>query len=114
MTRGVAGAKQGKLAFFIGGDPVDVDKAKTVLQATGDTFVQFGSRIVTREYDPPRVTVDHACDDMVLAQGLAATAAAPVFMLAAAQELYRFSSASGHGEGDVSILGEFWRIGGNV
>lgn len=171
MTRGVAGAKQGKLAFFIGGDPADVDKAKTVLQATGDTFVQFGSaaqahmakvisnvlsyatvalvnealmlgakggldlptlhralmegapskaleafgsRIVTREYDPPRVTVDHACDDMVLAQGLAATAAAPVFMLAAAQELYRFSSASGHGERDVSILGEFWRIGGNV
>lgn len=171
MTRGVAGAKQGKLAFFIGGDPTDVDKAKTVLQATGDTFVQFGSaaqahmakvisnvlsyatvalvnealmlgakggldlptlhralmegapskaleafgsRIVAREYDPPRVTVDHACADMVLAQGLAATAAAPVFMLAAAQELYRFSSASGHGERDVSILGEFWRTGGNV
>lgn len=171
MTRGVAGAKQGKLAFFIGGDPADVDKARTVLQATGDTFVQFGSaaqahmakvisnvlsyatvalvnealmlgakggldlptlhralmegapskaleafgsRIVAREYDPPRVTVDHACDDMVLAQGLAATAAAPVFMLAAAQELYRFSSASGHGERDVSILGEFWRTGGSA
>jgi len=43
MTRGVAGAKQGKLAFFIGGDAADVEKAKTVLQAMGDTFIQFGS-----------------------------------------------------------------------
>jgi len=43
MTRGVAGAKQGKLAFFIGGEPADVERAKTVLAATGDTFVPFAS-----------------------------------------------------------------------
>lgn len=171
MTRGVAGAKQGKLAFFIGGDPADVDRAKIVLQATGDTFVQFGSaaqahmakvisnvlsyatialvnealmlgakggldlptlhralmegapskaleafgsRIVAREYDPPRVTVDHACDDMVLAQGLAASGGASIAMLAAAHEIYRRSSSGGHGERDVSILGESWRTGGKA
>lgn len=171
MTRGVAGAKQGKLAFFIGGDPADVEKAKAVLAATGDTFIAFataaqahmakvisnvlsyasvalvnealmlggkggldlpalyraltegapskaleafGSRIVAREYDPPRVTVDHACDDLVLAQGLAASGGATLSMLAAAHELYRLSSASGNGERDVSILGEFWRAGGKA
>jgi 3-hydroxyisobutyrate dehydrogenase-like beta-hydroxyacid dehydrogenase len=168
MTRGVAGAKQGKLAFFIGGEPADVEKAKAVLQATGDTFVQFGSaaqahaakvisnvlsyatvalvnealmlgarngldlqtlhqalmegapsraleafgsRIVAGEYDPPRVTVDHACEDLVLAQGLAASAVAPVFMFATAHELYRLSSAGGHGGRDVSIISESWRAG---
>lgn len=171
MTRGVAGAKQGKLAFFIGGDPGDVEKAKDVLAATGDTFVQFGSaaqahlaklisnvlsyatvalvnealmlgakggvdlatlhralmegapskaleafgsRIVAREYDPARVTVDHACDDMVLAQGLSAQYSAPISMLSAAQEIYRFSRASGNGDRDVSILGESWRAGGKA
>lgn len=171
MTRGVAGAKQGKLAFFIGGDAADVEKAKAVLRATGDTFVQFGSaaqahtaklisnvlsyatvalvnealmlgakggldlptlhkalmegapskaleafgsRIVAREYDPPRVTVDHACDDMVLTQGLAAGEGASIAMLAAAHELYRQSSSAGHGERDVSILGESWRSGGKA
>lgn len=171
MTRGVAGAKQGKLAFFIGGDRPDVEKAKAVLQATGDTFIEFttaaqahaaklisnvlsyaavalvnealmlgaksgvdlptlyralsegapskaleafGSRIVAREYDPPRVTVDHACDDLVLAQGLAASGGASIAMLAAAHELYRRSSSGGHGERDVSILGESWRNGGKA
>lgn len=164
MTRGVAGAKQGKLAFFIGGDKPDVERARGVLQATGDTFIEFadaeqahtaklisnvlsyatvalvndalmlgarngadlptlhralsegapsraleafGSRIVAGEYDPPRVTVDHACDDFELAQGLAAGSAA--HMLAAAQEVYRRASGAGCGERDVSILGEPWR-----
>jgi 3-hydroxyisobutyrate dehydrogenase-like beta-hydroxyacid dehydrogenase len=168
MTRGVAGAKQGKLAFFIGGEPADVEKAKTVLQATGDTFIQFataaqahtakvisnvlsyasvalvnealmlgakggldlptlyralsegapskaleafGSRIVARAYEPPRVTVNHACEDMMLAQGLAAASTAPLFMLSTAHEIYRMASAGGRGEGDVSILGELWRPG---
>lgn len=171
MTRGVAGAKQGKLAFFIGGEPADIEKAKTVLQATGDTFIQFGtaaqahtaklisnvlsyagvalvnealmlgakggldlptlyralsegapskaleafgSRIVAREYDPPRVTVDHACEDMVLARELAASQGASLAMLGAAHELYRRSSAGGHGGRDVSILGESWRAGGKA
>ena len=171
MTRGVAGAKQGKLAFFIGGDAADVEKAKTVLQAMGDTFIQFGSaaqahtakvisnvlsyatvalvndalmlgakggldlktlyqalmegapskaleafgsRIVAGEYEPPRVTVDHACDDLVLSQGLAAGAVAPVFMLGTAQELYRLASAGGHGGRDISMISASWRAGGKA
>jgi len=171
MTRGVAGARQGKLAFFIGGDAADVERAKAVLAATGDTFVEFGtaaqahgaklisnvlsyatvalvnealmlgakggldlktlhqalmegapskaleafgSRIVAREYEPPRVTVDHACDDLALAQGLASAAKAPLDMLGAAQAIYRQSSASGNGDRDVSILGESWRGGGRA
>ena len=171
MTRGVAGAKQGKLAFFIGGDKPDVEKAKAVLQATGDTFIEFataaqahaaklisnvlsyaavalvnealmlgaksgvdlptlyralsegapskaleafGSRIVAREYDPPRVTVDHACDDLVLAGQLAASGGTSLSMLAAAHDIYRRSSKGGSGERDVSIRGEFWRAGGKA
>jgi 3-hydroxyisobutyrate dehydrogenase-like beta-hydroxyacid dehydrogenase len=43
MTRGVAGAREGRLAFFIGGDNRDVAKAKQVLGAAGDTFIEFGS-----------------------------------------------------------------------
>jgi 3-hydroxyisobutyrate dehydrogenase len=169
MTRGVAGAKQGKLAFFIGGEAADVERAKAVLSATGDTFIQFGtaaqahsaklisnvlsyasvalvnealmlgakggldlptlyralaegapskaleafgSRIVAREYEPPRVTVDHACDDLVLAEALAQRAGAPLALLATAHDIYRRSSAAGHGGHDVSILGESWRGGG--
>jgi len=168
MTRGVAGAKQGKLAFFIGGDKADVEKAKAVLQATGDTFIEFGtaaqahaaklisnvlsyaavalvnealmlgaksgvdlptlyralsegapskaleafgSRIVAREYDPPRVTVDHACDDLVLAGQLAASGGTSLFMLATAHDIYSRSSKGGSGERDVSIVGESWRAG---
>jgi 3-hydroxyisobutyrate dehydrogenase-like beta-hydroxyacid dehydrogenase len=171
MTRGVAGAKQGKLAFFIGGDKPEVEKAKAVLQATGDTFIEFdtaaqahaaklisnvlsyaavalvnealmlgaksgvdlptlyralsegapskaleafGSRIVAREYDPARVTVDHACDDLALADRLAASGGASLSMLATAHELYRRSSKGGSGERDVSILGESWRAGGKA
>lgn len=171
MTRGVAGAKQAKLAFFIGGDPADVEKAKAVLSATGDTFIAFGtaaqahaaklisnvlsyaavalvnealmlgaksgvdlptlyralsegapskaleafgSRIVAREYDPPRVTVDHACDDLVLAGQLAASGGTSLSMLATAHDIYRRSSKGGSGERDVSILGEFWRAGGKA
>jgi 3-hydroxyisobutyrate dehydrogenase-like beta-hydroxyacid dehydrogenase len=171
MTRGVAGAKQGKLAFFIGGEPADVEKARAVLAATGDTFIEFGSaaqahaaklisnvlsyaavalvnealmlgaksgvdlptlyralsegapskaleafgsRIVAREYDPPRVTVDHACDDMVLAGQLAASGGTSLSMLATAHEIYRRSSKDGVGERDVSILGESWRTKGKA
>ncbi|MCC7487000.1 MAG: NAD(P)-dependent oxidoreductase [Burkholderiales bacterium] len=169
MTRGVAGAKQGRLAFFIGGEPADVERAKAVLAATGDTFIEFGSaaeahmakvignvlsyatvalvnealmlgakggldlpalyralseqapsraleafgsRIVAGEFDPPRVTVDHACDDLVLARGLAARAGAPLAMLASAHELYRRASAGGEGERDLSIIAQSWRAAG--
>ncbi len=166
MTRGVQGAKQGTLAFFIGGEQADIDKARPVLQAMGDTFIRFGSaaeahaakvisnvlsygtvalvnealmlgarsgvelktlfealtqgapskalesfgpRIAAGEYDPPRVSVDHVCEDMLLAQELAASASAPIFMLAAAQEIYRLATLRGHGKRDMSIIAELWR-----
>lgn len=171
MTRGVLGAKQGKLAFFIGGDAADVERAKAVLEAAGDTFVQFGtaaqahmakvisnvlsyatvalvnealmlgakgglnlktlhqalmegapskaleafgSRIVARDYEPPRVTVEHACDDMGLVQGLASAAGMRLQLLDAARDIYRESSTAGNGARDVSILGESWRSGGRA
>lgn len=128
MTRGVAGANQGTLAFFLGGGERHIGAAMPVLEAMGDTFVRvgplghghaakvisnvlsygtvalvneafmlgarsgvdsktlyealmqgapskalesFGPRIVSGEYDPPRVTVAHVCEDMALAQSLA-------------------------------------------
>jgi 3-hydroxyisobutyrate dehydrogenase-like beta-hydroxyacid dehydrogenase len=168
MTRGVAGAKQGTLAFFVGGPAAALERAKPVLLAMGDTLVQFptaadahtakvisnvlsygtvalvneaimlgarngvdpkilfdalmqgasskaleafGPRIVSGEYSPPRVTVDHVCEDMLLAQGLATAASAPVFMLGAAQELYRLSAAQGNGERDMSVIAQLWRKG---
>ncbi|MBM3344599.1 MAG: NAD(P)-dependent oxidoreductase [Betaproteobacteria bacterium] len=166
LTRGVAGAKSGTLAFFIGGEPGDIEKAMPVLKAMGDTFVRvgpvghghtakvisnvlsygtvalvneammlggrsgldlkalfdalmqgapskaleaFGPRIVAAEYDPPRVTVDHVCDDMMLAQKLAAQAMAPIAMLGTAQEIYRQSGMRGDGARDMSIVRELWR-----
>ena len=42
MTRGVAGAKQGKLAFFLGGEPRHIERAMPVLKGLGDTFVHVG------------------------------------------------------------------------
>ena len=166
MTRGVAGARQGTLAFFVGGPQAALERAKPVLLAMGDTLVQFptaadahtakvisnvlsygtvalanealmlgarngvdpktlfdalmqgapskaleafGPRIVSGDYNPPRVTVDHVCEDMLLAQGLASSAAAPVFMLGAAQELYRLAAAQGNGERDMSTIAQIWR-----
>lgn len=166
LTRGVAGAKSGTLAYFIGGEPAEIEKAMPVLKAMGDTFVRigpvghghtakvisnvlsygtvalvneammlggrsgldlkalfdalmqgapskaleaFGPRIVAGEYDPPRVTVDHVCDDMMLAQKLAAQAMAPIAMFATAQEIYRQSGMRGDGARDMSIVRELWR-----
>jgi len=166
MTRGVAGAKAGTLAFFLGGDQANVDRAMPVLQAMGDTFVHlgplghghtaklisnvlsygtvalvneafmlgsragvdlkllhdalmqgatskaleaFGPRIVSGEYDPPRVTVEHVCDDMGMLQSLAAAGSAPVFLLSAAQELYRMMQLRGEGQADMSKIAELWR-----
>ena len=42
MTRGVAGAKQGTLAFFTGGDEAAIRKAQPALDALGNTFIYFG------------------------------------------------------------------------
>src|SRR5690606_6956131 len=42
MTRGVAGAKQGTLAFFLGGEAGAIERAMPVLQALGDTFIHVG------------------------------------------------------------------------
>ena len=168
LTRGVAGARQGTLAFFLGGDEKHIDQVMPALKAMGDTFIRFGPvghahtakvvsnvlsyatvalvnealmlgaklgvdletlhealtqgapskaleafgpRIMAGEYEPPRVNVDHACEDMVLAQELAASASAPIFMLGTAQELYRLLDLQGHGERDIAALAELWRAG---
>lgn len=42
MTRGIAGAKQGTLAFFTGGDEAAIRKAQPALDALGNTFIYFG------------------------------------------------------------------------
>ncbi|MCC6534672.1 MAG: NAD(P)-dependent oxidoreductase [Burkholderiales bacterium] len=169
MTRGVAGAKQGTLAFFLGGEDRHIDQAMPVLKALGDTFVRmgplgnghaakiisnvlsygsvalvneafmlgaragldlkmlfealvqgapskaleaFGPRIVAGEYDPPRVSVEHVCADMMLAQSLAQQGSAPVFMLGAAQEIYRLFELRGDGGCDMSKIAELWRGAG--
>ena len=166
VTRGVQGARQGTLAFFLGGDQKHIDQAMPALRAMGDTFIRFGRvgdghtakiisnvlsyatvalvnealmvgsrcgveaktlnealmqgapskalesfgpRIVAGEYDPPRVTIDHVCEDMLLAQELAAATSAPTFMLGAAQEIYRLLNLRGHGERDMSMIAELWR-----
>lgn len=169
MTRGVQGARQGTLAFFVGGEPESVEKAMPVLKAMGDTFIRFrtaaeahtakvisnvlsygtvalvnealmlgarsgvelgtlydalmhgapskaldsfGPRILSGDYDPPRVTVSHVCDDMLLAQELAAAGCAPVFMLGVAQEIYRLLELRGNGGRDMSVIAELWRTSG--
>lgn len=166
MTRGVAGAKQGTLAFFVGGSQAALDLAKPVLLGMGDTLVQFptaadahtakvisnvlsygtvalvsdalmlgarngvdpktlfdalmqgapskalesfGPRMVAGEYDPPRVTIDHVCEDMLLARELAVRAGAPIFMLGAAQEVYALLAGQGDGERDMSVVAGLWR-----
>ena len=166
MTRGVAGAKQGTLAFFVGGEPAYVERAQTILSAMGNTFIHFptaaeahtaklisnvlsystvalvnealmmgaksgldlailhqalmegapskaleafGPRIIARDSDPPRVTIDHACDDLLMQQALAARTSAPTFMHSMAQELYRALSARGLGERDIAMIAELWR-----
>lgn len=163
MTRGVAGAKQGTLAFFLGGIQEHIDRAMPALGAMGDTFVQvgpvshghtakvisnvlsyatvalvneslalgirngldgkklfdalmqgaqskaleaFGPRILKSEYSPPRVTVDHVCDDMVMAHALAAKGKAPMCMLGTAESLYQLMAARGHGEADMAVIAE--------
>jgi 3-hydroxyisobutyrate dehydrogenase-like beta-hydroxyacid dehydrogenase len=168
VTRGVAGAKQGTLAFFLGGDEAAIAKARPALEAMGNTFLYigpaghahttkvisnvlsyatvglvnealmigaksgvdlnvlqralmegapskalegFGPRIVAAEYDPPRVSVDHVCDDMLLLEELAAGNSAPMLGLSAAQETYRLARSKGHGERDMSIVAELWRAG---
>jgi len=166
MTRGVAGAKQGTLAFFLVGAQRHIDQAMPVLKAMGDTFVHlgplghghtvkvisnvlsygtvalvneafmlgarsgvdprllfdalmqgapskaleaFGPRMVAGEYEPPRVTVEHVCDDMVMLQSLAANGSAPTFMLSVAQEIYRMLQLRGEGQADMSKVAELWR-----
>jgi 3-hydroxyisobutyrate dehydrogenase-like beta-hydroxyacid dehydrogenase len=166
MTRGVAGAKQGTLAFFLGGEERHIEQALPVLRALGDTFVRvgplghghtaklisnvlsyatvalvneafmlgarsgldlgrlhealaegapskaleaFGPRIRKGEYEPPRVTVEHVCDDMVMLQALVAQTGSSVAMLATAQELYRLLQMQGGGSRDMSTIAELWR-----
>lgn len=42
VTRGVVGARAGKLAYFIGGNDDAVERAMPVLRAMGDTFIRMG------------------------------------------------------------------------
>jgi 3-hydroxyisobutyrate dehydrogenase-like beta-hydroxyacid dehydrogenase len=42
MTRGVAGAKNGTLAYFVGGTVEDIERARPILAAMGDTFFTMG------------------------------------------------------------------------
>ncbi len=171
MTRGVAGARQGTLAFFLGGEARHIERARPVLQALGDTFVHvgplgdghtaklisnvlsyatvalvneafmlgarsgldlgrlhealgegapskaldaFGPRLRSGEYEPPRVTVEHVCDDMTMLQALAATTASSVSMLSSAQELYRLLLMQGSGARDLSAIAELWRAAGKA
>ena len=72
----------------------------------------FGPRLIAGEYDPPRVTVEHVCEDMVLAHEMAAAASAPMSLLGAAQQLYRQTESRGHGARDMSIIAESWRAAG--
>jgi 3-hydroxyisobutyrate dehydrogenase len=163
MTRGVAGAKQGTLAFFLGGIQEHIDRAMPALGAMGDTFVHvgpvshghtakvisnvlsyatvalvneslalgirngldgkklfdalmqgaqskaleaFGPRILKSEYSPPRVTVDHVCDDMVMAHALAGQGKTPMCMLGTAESLYQLMAARGHGAADMAVIAE--------
>lgn len=43
VTRGVQGARDGKLAFFVGGDESTVAQVRPVLEAMGDTFFSMGA-----------------------------------------------------------------------
>ena len=62
--------------------------------------------------EPPRVTIEHVCDDMVMLQSLAAATASPVAVLAAAQELYRLLHMQGAGARDMSAIAGLWRTAG--
>ena len=42
VTRGVQGARDGKLAFFIGGDADAIERVRPLLAAMGDTFFLMG------------------------------------------------------------------------
>jgi 3-hydroxyisobutyrate dehydrogenase-like beta-hydroxyacid dehydrogenase len=77
--------------------------------ASSKALESFGPRIVSGEYDPPRVTVEHVCEDMMLAQSMAAPGHAPVFMLSAAQEIYRLLALRGEGMRDMSVIADLWR-----
>ena len=43
LTRGIAGAKQAKLAYFVGGSAADLAKVKPALDAMGDTVFHMGA-----------------------------------------------------------------------
>lgn len=76
--------------------------------ATSKALEAFGPRMVSGEYHPPRVTVEHVCDDMGMLQSLAASGSAPVLILAA-QEISRLVQLRGEGQADMSKIAELWR-----
>lgn len=75
LTRGVAGAKQGKLAYFIGGAEADVEKARPALEAMGDTLLYMGA--VSSGHETKNLsnalsyaTVALACETLMLGRSL--------------------------------------------
>lgn len=75
LTRGVAGAKQGKLAYFIGGAEGDVEQAMPALAAMGDTFFHMGSVGTGHETKNlsnalSYATVGLACETLTLGRSL--------------------------------------------
>ena len=163
LTRGVAGAKQGTLAFFIGGESGHIEMVMPVLKAMGDTFIclgklgdghatkvisnvlsyttvalvsealalggqagvdpeklfealmqgapskaleAFGPRILKGEYVPARVTVDHVCEDMVMAQKMANSSNTAAGFIGFAQTMFRMLSRRGFGGKDVAAVAE--------
>ncbi|WP_274631220.1 NAD(P)-dependent oxidoreductase [Arvimicrobium flavum] len=75
LTRGVAGAKQGKLAYFMGGTEADMAKAKPALDAMGDTFFHMGP--VGSGHEAKNLsnalsyaTVALACETLILGRSL--------------------------------------------
>lgn len=88
---------------------LDVLHQALMLGAPSKALETFGRRIIAREHHPARVTVGHVCEDMLLAQELAASTSAPIFLMAAAQEIYRLLNVQGRGGHDMACIGELWR-----
>lgn len=99
-------------ALMLGGrSGLDLDILhKALMQgAPSKALETFGRRIVDAQFNPARVSVEHVCDDMLLVQKLATQTSAPIFLLGAAQEVYRQLALQGLGPRDMSTVGEHWR-----
>jgi 3-hydroxyisobutyrate dehydrogenase-like beta-hydroxyacid dehydrogenase len=165
LTRGVLGAKQGKLAFFVGGKPEHIEQVKPYLAAMGDTFhlmgelgsghatktmtnalsyatvalvgemlmlgdklginlntlqealmsgaaskalESFGPRIIAKEYESPRVSVQNVCAHLEIARDLATSNEASLPVLSSAEAVYQRVLDLGYARSDMSSIAELW------